>query len=104
MSDIVWAINPKKDRLGDLSQRMRHFASDVLTARRVVEAYHLDEIDTRIIMRTERWSVPSHNQNQTLNQKWGAILAEAESRGLTSVWLLYLRKGDSHENAKQSIE
>ncbi len=35
MSDIVWAINPKKDRLGDLSQRMRHFASDVLTARRV---------------------------------------------------------------------
>ena len=35
MSDIVWAINPKKDYLGDLSQRMRHFASDVLTARRI---------------------------------------------------------------------
>lgn len=33
MSDIVWAINPRKDYLGDLSQRMRHFASDVLTAR-----------------------------------------------------------------------
>jgi len=33
MSDIVWAINPKKDHLSDLSQRMRHFASDVFTAR-----------------------------------------------------------------------
>jgi PAS domain S-box-containing protein len=33
MSDIVWAINPKKDHLSDLSQRMRHFASDLFTAR-----------------------------------------------------------------------
>lgn len=56
---------------------------------RVIEAYHLDELDTRIILRTERWSVPAHNQNQTLNEKWNAILAEAEGRGLTSVWLLY---------------
>ncbi len=35
MSDIVWAINPKKDYLGDLSQRMRLFASDLLTARNI---------------------------------------------------------------------
>jgi signal transduction histidine kinase/ligand-binding sensor domain-containing protein len=35
MSDIVWAINPQKDHLSDLSQRMRHFASDVLTARQI---------------------------------------------------------------------
>ncbi|HEX7315966.1 MAG TPA: two-component regulator propeller domain-containing protein [Pyrinomonadaceae bacterium] len=35
MSDIVWAINPKKDRLSDLTQRMRRFASDVFTARGV---------------------------------------------------------------------
>jgi signal transduction histidine kinase len=27
MNDIVWAINPKRDRLSDLSQRMRRFAS-----------------------------------------------------------------------------
>jgi signal transduction histidine kinase len=33
MSDIVWAIDPHKDRLTDLTQRMRRFASDVLTAR-----------------------------------------------------------------------
>jgi PAS domain S-box-containing protein len=35
MSDIVWAINPTKDHLSDLSQRMRRFASDVLTARQI---------------------------------------------------------------------
>lgn len=29
MSDIVWAINPGRDRLSDLSHRMRRFASDV---------------------------------------------------------------------------
>ncbi len=33
MSDIVWAINPERDHLGDLTQRMRHFASDVFAAR-----------------------------------------------------------------------
>jgi len=31
MSDIVWAINPQKDQLSDLVQRMRGLASDVFT-------------------------------------------------------------------------
>jgi ligand-binding sensor domain-containing protein/signal transduction histidine kinase len=35
MSDIVWAIDPHKDQLADLIQRMRRFASDVLTARNI---------------------------------------------------------------------
>ena len=35
MSDIVWAINPTRDHLSDLSQRMRHFVSDVCTARQI---------------------------------------------------------------------
>lgn len=33
MSDIVWAVNPSKDRLVDLTQRMRRVAEDLLTAR-----------------------------------------------------------------------
>ena len=33
MSDIVWVINPARDQLRDLTQRMRRFASDVFTAR-----------------------------------------------------------------------
>jgi ligand-binding sensor domain-containing protein/signal transduction histidine kinase len=32
MSDIVWAINPQRDNLGDLAFRMQRFANDVLGA------------------------------------------------------------------------
>ena len=32
MSDIVWAVSPRRDRLSDLVQRMRQFAEDVLVA------------------------------------------------------------------------
>jgi PAS domain S-box-containing protein len=35
MSDIVWAINPQKDHLHDLTQRMRRFAADSFTARNI---------------------------------------------------------------------
>jgi signal transduction histidine kinase len=35
MSDIVWAINPRRDRLSDLSQRMRELASDLFPARNI---------------------------------------------------------------------
>jgi len=40
MSDIVWAINPRRDRLGDLAQRMREFAGDVFTAREIEFSFH----------------------------------------------------------------
>lgn len=43
MSDIVWAINPQKDHLNDLTQRMRRFASDVLTTRNI--AFEFSEPD-----------------------------------------------------------
>src|SRR5262249_8671572 len=33
MSDIVWAISPRKDRLRSLTQRMREFAGEVLGSR-----------------------------------------------------------------------
>jgi ligand-binding sensor domain-containing protein len=35
IGDIVWAIQPQKDYLSDLRQRMRRFAGDVLSARNV---------------------------------------------------------------------
>jgi signal transduction histidine kinase/ligand-binding sensor domain-containing protein len=40
MSDIVWSINPTKDHLSDLTQRMRRFASDILAAKGI--AFHFD--------------------------------------------------------------
>ena len=33
MSEIVWVINPERDQLRDLTQRMRRFASDLFTSR-----------------------------------------------------------------------
>lgn len=33
MSDIVWAVNPRKDRFSELVKRIRRFASDAFTSR-----------------------------------------------------------------------
>ncbi|HET9304818.1 MAG TPA: two-component regulator propeller domain-containing protein [Candidatus Sulfotelmatobacter sp.] len=51
MSDIVWAINPKRDQLSDLLQRMRRFANDVL-----------EPADIEVTFRTlpERSDTPLH--------------------------------------------
>lgn len=48
MSDIVWAINPKKDHLQDLTQRMRRFAADVLTAKDIDLEFTVPETDHEI--------------------------------------------------------
>ena len=48
MSDIVWAINPTKDHLSDLSQRMRHFVSDVCTARQIEFQFRTPPADSDI--------------------------------------------------------
>lgn len=40
MSDIVWAIDPEQDRLGDLSRRMRRFASDLLASSGIQVEFH----------------------------------------------------------------
>lgn len=39
MSDIVWAINPQKDFLSELSGKMHRLAADVLTARNIEFTY-----------------------------------------------------------------
>jgi signal transduction histidine kinase len=39
MSDIVWAINPRKDHFADLLQRMRRFASDVFSAQQITFSF-----------------------------------------------------------------
>ncbi len=52
MSDIVWAIDPKHDRLLDLAARMRRFAADMLATRRIAfqfrspDEWHDVPIDT----------------------------------------------------------
>ena len=50
----------------------------------VIDAHHLDEIETRVVVRTERWSVSNHNQVATLKQKWDGFLPRLERAGLTT--------------------
>jgi signal transduction histidine kinase/ligand-binding sensor domain-containing protein len=40
MSEIVWAINPRHDRLEDLVARMRRFAADMLMAQNIALRFH----------------------------------------------------------------
>ncbi len=47
MSDIVWAVNPAKDRFGDLIQRMRRFVSDVLMARGIIFQFESDMTESQ---------------------------------------------------------
>lgn len=56
---------------------------------RVIGAKDFGPVNTQIIMRTERWSVPNGNLKHLLKQKWDDVQAEAEQRGMTSVWLTY---------------
>jgi ligand-binding sensor domain-containing protein/signal transduction histidine kinase len=45
MSDIVWAINPKRDTLLDLIQRMRRFATEILTPRAIEFQFRAPDAD-----------------------------------------------------------
>jgi hypothetical protein len=56
----------------------------------VIGAQDFGDIHTRqVVVRTERWATPQHNQRAWLKALWPDIRREAHRRGLTSVWLLY---------------
>lgn len=48
MRDIVWAINPKRDRLLDLTRRMRSFASDIFTNRHIEFRFRAPDRDQEL--------------------------------------------------------
>jgi ligand-binding sensor domain-containing protein/two-component sensor histidine kinase len=48
MSDIVWAINPEKDHLRDLTQRIRRVAGDTLSACNVEFRFRAQDVDHNI--------------------------------------------------------
>lgn len=52
MSDIVWSINPSKDHLSDLTQRMRRFASDVFSSKNINFQFSAPAIENEIIVNT----------------------------------------------------
>jgi signal transduction histidine kinase/streptogramin lyase len=53
MGEIVWAINPRNDRLQDLAARMRRFAADVLTSRRIALRFHAPDPAVDVPMSAE---------------------------------------------------
>ena len=53
MSDIVWMINPHKDQLRDLLQRLRHFAGETLTPRHIDVKFALPDAETDMPMGSE---------------------------------------------------
>ncbi|MGH9768199.1 MAG: hypothetical protein ACREAB_12255, partial [Blastocatellia bacterium] len=66
---------------------------------RVIGARDFGPVNTQIIMRTERWSVPNGTLKHLLKQKWNDVQAVAEQRGMTSVWLTY----NDEENLAQLV-
>jgi len=48
MGDIVWAINPRRDRMSDLVHRMRRFASDTLAAREIDFVFRAPKDEDRL--------------------------------------------------------
>ena len=52
MSDIVWAINPAKDHLSDLTQRMRRVASDLLSPKGIAVHFSSREEDRAVTIKT----------------------------------------------------
>lgn len=83
MSDIVWAINPKKDRLSDLVHRMRRFASDVFTARGIRLRFDApagdDDLTVGANLRREVFLIFKESVNNAVRHS-GAAAAEVEFR------------------------
>ena len=53
MGEIVWAMNPQRDHLVDLVQRMRRFANDVLSAREIELEFHAPASDLDLPVRLD---------------------------------------------------
>jgi hypothetical protein len=68
-----------------------YFLSPDCHAWTVIGAHDFADIhNSQIVLRTERWSVRNaHQPAAVLQQRLDAVLASAQLRGLTSVWLLY---------------
>jgi ligand-binding sensor domain-containing protein/signal transduction histidine kinase len=54
MSDIVWAINPNRDQLGDLTRRMRRFAEDASAAQNVTLRFNAPDLDRNMKLEADQ--------------------------------------------------
>lgn len=98
ISDIVWAINPARDNLPDLAQRMHRFAADLLTARNVAVEFQAEGLgeSTSISPETRRQVYliyrecvrnalrhsDCHRVKVSVSRKDGALLLEVADDGV----------------------
>ena len=54
MSDIVWAINPRRDYLGDLISRIRRFTGEAFDARDIIWQFQAPQINLSVSADTRR--------------------------------------------------
>jgi len=54
MSDIVWAINPRRDYLSDLISRMRRFAGEAFDARDIIWQFQAPQMNLSLSADTRR--------------------------------------------------
>jgi signal transduction histidine kinase len=83
MSDIVWAINPQKDHLSDLTQRMRTLTSEVSTACGINVRFRAPDVDEDLPLganlRREVFLIFKESINNIVKHS-GATEAEVEFR------------------------
>jgi hypothetical protein len=80
---------------GTLFLERPYFLSPDCRSWAVIGAHDFTDIhSTHVVVRTERWSVPSDNQRKLLKERWPAVRAAAAAQGLSSVWLLYNKQED----------
>jgi ligand-binding sensor domain-containing protein/signal transduction histidine kinase len=106
MSDIVWAINPQKDHLNDLTQRMRRFASDVLTARNIAFEFSApdedDDVPLGANIRREVFLIFKESVNNLVRHS-GCTEAEIEFRAEPGkLWLKLHDNGRGFDAAQKS--
>ena len=106
MRDIVWAINPQKDHLRDLTQRMRRFAADSFTARQIQFRLRLPEAEEDIQLganlRREVFLIFKESVNNMVRHS-GCTEAEIELRFTSDALLLGLSdNGRGFDLARES--
>lgn len=88
MSDIVWSVNPRNDKMENVLQRMKEFAVEILEARDIALHFEVDE------------SVKSLNLSMEKRKDFYLLFKEAINNaakysGAHDVWVTVLDENDS---------
>lgn len=108
MSDIVWSINPAKDHLSDLVQRMRRFASDVLAPNGTIARFDLPDDSSAIVVdsniRREVFLVFKEAVNNIAKHSGSTEVKVRLSINDRMIELDVQDNGDGFDNVKPSFE